>query len=59
MTMVHSYLRNEQGVAAIEYAVISSAMGVALAYVFPLAARAVEDTLSQISGAISGTGGPG
>ena len=56
MTKLVHFLNNEAGATAIEYALIASAMGLALVSAMPLLATAITSKFSSLSGHItSGT----
>jgi pilus assembly protein Flp/PilA len=56
---MHSFLgfiKDETGATAIEYALIASAMGLALVAVMPVLATAISDKFSSLSTAITNGG---
>jgi Flp pilus assembly pilin Flp len=44
-----AYIRNETGIAAIEYAVIGSFMGLALIPLLPVISQAIESRLAELA----------
>jgi len=53
-TLVAGLLKNEEGSTAIEYALIASAVGLALAAVMPTLSSNISATYSSIAGYITG-----
>lgn len=53
MTELLRFLRNDHGATAVEYALIASAMGVALLAAMPLIATAITGKFSSLAGHIT------